>query len=144
MENFDLLKQEYQRVRQEFRLNAEKILKSEFKKIFENTRIKSIRWSQYTPYFNDGDECVFCVNDPYFSESEYGDIDDGVDYWIGDMYKLKRNENNFTSNEIQMLSELNDFIMDDEMSTILNDIFGDHVEVIATIHGFDCKEYEHD
>ena len=26
-------------------------------------RVHSVRWSQYTPYFNDGDACVFGVND---------------------------------------------------------------------------------
>lgn len=24
-----------------------------------------IAWTQYTPYFNDGEDCIFSVNDPY-------------------------------------------------------------------------------
>lgn len=29
-----------------------------------NPQVDGVLWSQYTPYFNDGDECVFGVNDP--------------------------------------------------------------------------------
>lgn len=34
-----------------------------------------VRWAQYTPYFNDGDACVFSINDPrvLFSDPEDSD-----------------------------------------------------------------------
>lgn len=32
----------------------------------ECPKIQAVIWTQYTPYFNDGDECVFSVNEPYF------------------------------------------------------------------------------
>jgi len=32
----------------------------------KNPEIKAIRWMQYTPYFNDGDACVFGLGDPYY------------------------------------------------------------------------------
>ena len=32
----------------------------------ECPKIQAVIWSQYTPYFNDGDECIFGVNDPCF------------------------------------------------------------------------------
>ena len=38
----------------------QKILKEYFK---ENKDVLCIFWDQYTPYFNDGEECVFSVND---------------------------------------------------------------------------------
>jgi hypothetical protein len=41
-------------------------LKNDFlnliKKVFENKAISFIYWTQYTPFFNDGEECVFRVN----------------------------------------------------------------------------------
>jgi hypothetical protein len=40
----------------------------------------SIKWEQYTPYFNDGDVCEFSVGEVRFRidpESEDGDYDDG-------------------------------------------------------------------
>lgn len=33
-----------------------------FKKLFENENILGVEWVQYTPYFNDGEECVFAVH----------------------------------------------------------------------------------
>lgn len=27
-------------------------------------QVEAIKWAQYTPYFNDGDECVFAVHEP--------------------------------------------------------------------------------
>lgn len=43
-------------------------------------RLKAITWSQYTPYFNDGDPCVFGVNTPQFivdiTEDNSVDVDE--------------------------------------------------------------------
>lgn len=33
------------------------------KDIFRNKNVSKISWSQYTPYFNDGEDCVFSVSD---------------------------------------------------------------------------------
>jgi hypothetical protein len=41
-------------------------------------KIVAVGWTQYTPYFNDGDECVFSVHEPYFKirgvDSEYDEF----------------------------------------------------------------------
>lgn len=42
-------------------------LKSVFTDFFnDNEWCEAVTWNQYTPYFNDGDECVFGVGDPSF------------------------------------------------------------------------------
>ena len=46
-------------------------MKAEFEPIFQEffkafPEIKMIAWTQYTPYFNDGDTCEFGVNDKVF------------------------------------------------------------------------------
>lgn len=41
----------------------------------ECPKVQAIIWSQYTPYFNDGDECVFGVNEPNFVTKNF-DRDD--------------------------------------------------------------------
>lgn len=33
----------------------------------EHPDIHALSWRQYTPYFNDGDPCVFGVREPYYS-----------------------------------------------------------------------------
>lgn len=44
-----------------------KTLKNDFftlvRQVLENKNIKALYWTQYTPYFNDGEPCVFRVND---------------------------------------------------------------------------------
>jgi len=52
------------------------------KSLFEDfPRVKFIGWSQYTPYFNDGDPCVFSVNTPQFivDISENNDVEFDAD-----------------------------------------------------------------
>ena len=41
---------------------------SEIIKLFfeECPKVQAVVWTQYTPYFNDGEECIFSVNEPYF------------------------------------------------------------------------------
>ena len=54
-------------------------LQASFKKLisvsFEDTGVQAIAWTQYTPYFNGGDPCEFCVNDPVFIFKNF-DVDD--------------------------------------------------------------------
>lgn len=38
---------------------------AEVDKIPGGDHVLAVRWSQYTPYFNDGDSCEFSVNDPH-------------------------------------------------------------------------------
>ena len=52
---------------EEKNLSIKNIVKNKFlmaiKNIFKNKNIEAISWTQYTPYFNDGEECVFQVGD---------------------------------------------------------------------------------
>jgi ribosome-associated translation inhibitor RaiA len=42
---------------------SEKLISKGFKEIFKKyPDLKSFSWTQYTPYFNDGDECIFSAN----------------------------------------------------------------------------------
>lgn len=57
-----------------------KELQSSFNEIIklffeECPKVQAVVWSQYTPYFNDGDECVFSINDPHFIVDGF-DVDD--------------------------------------------------------------------
>jgi hypothetical protein len=54
------------------------------KEILKNKNINSVYWTQYTPFFNDGEECVFRVNslncevnmDFYRTQDRYADFID--------------------------------------------------------------------
>jgi len=42
-------------------------LQKEFATLSEQIGVKAVSWTQYTPYFNDGDACEFWVNSKSFS-----------------------------------------------------------------------------
>src|SRR5689334_1109830 len=53
-------------------------LKAEFAGFFEkNPKVEAIRWTQYTPHFNDGDPCTFSLHE--FRYKVAGLADDGGD-----------------------------------------------------------------
>ena len=86
----------------------------------------SVRWLQYTPYFNDGDECVFSVHcfEP-FRVNEEGD-ERNIGY-----YKAQPMIKDFN----QVFSEFSD---DDFLW-----LYGDHAQIIVTEEdGLTIKEYE--
>jgi hypothetical protein len=57
-----------QALRKTLQEQAQAGLKDAFKQfLVAFPQVKVIVWSQYTPYFNDGEECVFRVNEPIFS-----------------------------------------------------------------------------
>ena len=48
--------------------------------LLEFPEVEAVRWTQYSPYFNDGDVCEFGVNDPHIKfvgQDEGGDYEDG-------------------------------------------------------------------
>lgn len=48
----------------EVNAQADLLFAASIKEFFENhPTVEAIRWDQYAPYFNDGDPCVFSVNE---------------------------------------------------------------------------------
>lgn len=113
-------------------------------------QIKALRWSQYTPYFNDGDECVFHVYDLFYSvgADEGGDYDDGFHYPPSKAIKSSYNEEDpiwEVANYEQAISDMKEIaneILGNEEA--MRAVFGDHVRVVVTADGFDVQDYEHD
>jgi hypothetical protein len=89
-------------------------------------------WTQYTPYFNDGDACVFHYNDMYVCTDP--ETADGSVYDWDDMYSLK--------NKYPEVAEFEKVLSSSE--DILLAMFGDHVQVTVTSAGIDVDEYEHE
>lgn len=68
---------EFQKVATSFREKMQGMFSDMTKSFFEAApEIKAVVWEQYTPYFNDGEECIFSVNDLYFL-TEFPE--DGID-----------------------------------------------------------------
>jgi hypothetical protein len=111
------------------------------------TGISKIKWRQYTPYFNDGEACIFSVHEPifyidngmvpkYFSLEE--DEEDGGWYYASS-YAAEKNEDRF-SDEIERLNKM---FFDLDNYYFLNS-FDDHAEIIYDGKEFEINDYTHD
>ena len=133
------------------------------KAVLESPLIYAIRWHQYTPYFNDGDACVFSVNEPYFRFSPLDvDLEEGVDqdgffYSCDDEFKAILGGRRWNSETrsydpikspnpelSEMVSQLSTAMESGAHNVALINLFGDHAKVTATPEKFIVDEYDHD
>lgn len=121
-------KAEFQKELTEFGKAA---LSEEFKKVFDaHPEIKAIRWTQYTPYFNDGETCEFSRHDLEVRLTDTAE-DEFESSWSAKTPELKK-----AFSAVRPLKGI-----DEE---IYEAVFGDHCQVTATREGFEVEEYEHD
>lgn len=122
--------------------HGQKIVVAKLDPIFAaNPTLESVRWEQYTPYFNDGDPCVFGVREAgsHFedTEEEDGDRENGyLSSW--DFYDDKENPQKAVCEEVaEAISSFDDAFM--------LRAFDDHVEVTISRDGtVTVDEYSHD
>jgi hypothetical protein len=105
--------------------------------------VKTIHWTQYTPYFNDGDECTFRLDSVEFSYQEYGGIEDG-EFDEGDSFGVSKysNRHELPTELYQSCIAIEDVLK--SMSEDLKDMLDNHVKVFVTARGIDVEEYEHE
>lgn len=98
---------------------------SYFKELFEeNPNVENFGWSQYTPYFNDGDTCEFTVHTDYICINDF------------DEYSSKINPNIFHKFIAVLKVIPDDFYLD---------LFGDHNEIMIYSSGeIKIIKYSHD
>lgn len=105
-------------------------------------KIVAIKWKQYTPYFNDGDACVFTVGYVQYKTEdmtdEDGDYGDGFDEWYDGKEQRKKLGDDLSTK----LNKLQKNLQDNEK--LLEVAFGNHVEIIITPKEVIVDEYEHD
>jgi hypothetical protein len=138
---------EYELLKKEISNKIKNNLEGVFKSFFETyPEVKTIHWLQYTPHFNDGDECVFSVHELNFTASEQGEIED---VW-GEEDELSFSRYSSAEGrklEGQMLEdavELELLIAGEIGEVVLRDAFGDGYWVKAHRGGFEVVEHYHD
>ena len=63
-----LLNNQIGKLEEKVNKESKKLITKGFKDLFKKyPDLKSFSWTQYTPYFNDGDECIFGANTEYLS-----------------------------------------------------------------------------
>jgi hypothetical protein len=157
--NLNSMVEEQKRIYKEFQERGKRELKNGFKEFFKRVpEVKTVHWVQYTPYFNDGDPCVFRVCDASFSNVEdvsrlscYEDIEDEQEGEFNtEVYGSYKNMLQYGGKKIlsedsyNICKELNVILTSSEMEDVMENLFGDHVRVIATAEGFDTEDYDHD
>lgn len=130
------------------RETARNAFMGELKKVFANhPELKVMTWTQYTPYFNDGDTCTFDVNSAhvsnYESVSPWGEWDDEEEDEPDDFFVIDLGYGR-EANRYPVLKELNKFMQSQLGNDVLEFAFGDHVQVKVTATGIDVSEYDHD
>ena len=150
-------KKEIAKLKAEAQQMASDAFDSFCKEIFENhPKVESFGWSQYTPYFNDGDTCTFSANTDYISiNGEY--VDDSK--WINEKTVTDWGTWNRDLRIYEGRVEVPNLDYDPELSKGADEIteflrnfdndfyitrFGDHAEITVTPDGVDVDEYEHD
>jgi hypothetical protein len=101
-------------------------VKAFLKEYFEKSpEVYGVKWAQYTPYFNDGEACVFHLGSVavYPTKEEFEGDDSLYD---------------FESYGEEPETSLN------QIEDILEAIFGDHVQISATREEITTEEYEHE
>lgn len=64
-------------LRTEMRNKAQPLITNLVKDFLDKyPKVENIFWTQYTPYFNDGEECIFGVNEIYLTIEGDDDVDD--------------------------------------------------------------------
>jgi hypothetical protein len=133
--------------------------------LLDTPGIEAVRWEQYTPYFNDGDPCVFGVGEvrvKIAGHEEGGDYDNGfLTTYDTHTYEYVRDEyGQIDYSKTKEIPVEFDGISTEEFkaavkkfeheigygrhNVLLAREFGDHAQVTATKDGFNVEYYEHD
>lgn len=113
-------------------------IKGVFTEVFNaHPELERISWTQYTPYFNDGDPCVFGVNGMYFLRT-----DDPEEMKEDNLYDWHDASWGDEAKEFPALVELSKLIHSSD--DVLLMLFGDHCQVTVTRKGIDVEEYDHE
>lgn len=162
---FDTLIEEQRALKAKFQTEAQAMFKDTMKEFFDkNPGITALKWTQYTPYFNDGDPCEFRVNDVYYTNApadELENVNDWGEYegedesvWVASNIKHTLSSKYYEEEAAKILAAggvdedscnlIDKMISSSEMEEIMEEMFGDHVQVTATREGFDITEHSHD
>lgn len=177
MESFDKLLDEHRlqinKLQEEIRQKAKGVMAVVFRDFFEKwPEVEVLTWNQYTPYFNDGEECVFSVNDLYAVRSKeeldevrhpeevpdifprapsdwewankdkYDDVAKNIEEWEALPLELQRESLTRGAELDKDVDKLSNFLQ--SLDEHLKVMFGDHVEILVTREGIEVRDHDHE
>lgn len=145
MDKYQESKQKMEAARLTMKECAKEAFTDAAKAIFDdNPELMSFSWRQYTPYFNDGDECVFSARTSYPDLVMKNQVNPS-DNEESEFYSWKANKKDpseWTPREkagMAVIAFLGQF--DD---ATYREMFDDHVKVVVSRDGTEVHECEHD
>lgn len=150
-------RKELEKARNKAEKSGEKLFKQAVKEIFsEFPGLKSFSWSQYTPHWNDGDECTFGC---HFDSLEMNFLDgrkDSQDIWTlkhlsdllsGDLEKKKKEiadeiakaKENWEKNRLN--SNLEDLKRDPKEIGTIHEMYSIKSAIVELLEGIDESAY---
>lgn len=129
-------------------------IKETFTTIFEeNPDIVAIAWHQYTPFWQDGEECEFGINGPYVlttaidikAKANEWEVENNGDYYHPDMIGEYWDSFKYVSlgsnkPNVNLMMEFKSWLYD--MSDILEIVLGDHKCIVIDRNGCYVKQYD--
>lgn len=118
-------------MKQELAIKSKALIQEGAKELFAKYGdvVKSFGWVQYTPYWNDGEECRFRANLDYPRIN--GDYGDDFSYSSGH------------PNAKEIYKEIRSFTSALDQDTV-QFLFGDHVSIVITPEGVAVEDYDHE
>ncbi len=126
---FAELKKKIKGLKDQIRQTSKDFFQEFSKELFKKwPTMDSFSWVQYTPHFNDGDDCYFGaeIEEPEINGDDYFDEDEEEDKVLYDA-------------QGDVAEFLSQFDEDD-----LEEMFGDHAKVVVTRKGVKVQHYEHE
>lgn len=165
-QKYDKLIADQRELQRKFQEQAQALFKETTTEFFSlNPGINAVIWTQYTPYWNDGETCEFSVGAPSFTNAARDDFNDLSCYeydgdndaiWVVDdlRFVLTSGRDYCESDKQKILAGppvdikscglFSSMIQSPEFEDVMKAMFGDHSIVIATRDGFDVEEYDHE
>lgn len=151
--NFKEYLQIKNRPSEELAANASEMLQHFFSEFWAAApEIAAIEWTQYTPYFNDGDPCVFGMSmdtwGSFYTTDGWANRDEEDDWPEGDWRPAGGWVDGKRVLPDDRTGELTEVISDfcenaQTMEDVFEVAFGDGVKITATRNGFEIEDYSH-
>jgi hypothetical protein len=136
MDDLEKLVKVSEELEKKLEADGQRALVAGFKSIFEaHPELVSFSWTQYTPYFNDGDACYFSVHEPDQFKFKNADGEE-EDY---EFYDRDNPERRKVAEEIRKK-----FRTVEQLGDHMKLICGDHAVVTLYADKIEVEEYEHD
>jgi len=156
----------HEEMKAEFQRQAQDLFKELAREFWDkNPALTAVKWAQYTPYFNDGDACVFGIGEVVFTNAPVDELDE-VSVWgeyegeaegifaVTNIGYVLNSDSKYYDRDRKYILALGDRIDAEsieefgravcKLDEVMLAMFGDHVQVTMTREGFDVEDYEHD